>query len=34
MFKRVEILVGLGALLLASGVAVLALVPPREVGVA
>lgn len=31
MFKPVEILIALGALLIASGVAVIALVPPREV---
>jgi len=34
MFKRVEILLGLGTLLIATGVAVLALVPPRKVGLA
>jgi len=32
MFKPVEILIALGALLIATGFAVLALVPPREVG--
>jgi len=34
MFKPVEILIALGALLIATGVAVLALVPPREMGLA
>jgi hypothetical protein len=34
MFKPVEFLVALGALLIATGVAVLALTPPREVGFA
>jgi uncharacterized membrane protein len=29
-FKRVEILIALGALLIATGVAVLALVPPQR----
>ena len=35
MFKPVETLIALGALLIATGVAVLALVPPpREMGLA
>jgi len=34
MFSRVEILIALGTLLIATGVAVLTLVPPREVGLA
>jgi len=34
MFKLVEILIALGALLIATGFAVLALVRPREVGFA
>jgi hypothetical protein len=34
MFKCVEILIAVGALLIATGVAVLAFVPPREAGFA
>jgi hypothetical protein len=33
-FERVEILIAVGVVLIATGIAVLALVPPREVGFA
>jgi hypothetical protein len=33
-FKRVEMLIAVGTLLIATGVAILALVPPPEVGLA